>query len=77
MKDIVEEYFNSCIKNSWTYARLTKEEKQTLIDLLSTDHIQESIKGCYKVKWNILHTIYETYLKALGYNPFNWRENNE
>lgn len=71
--NIMEEYFDYCIKNSWTYGKLTKEEKDNLLHLLSKEHIRNSVKGCRQVKWEILHSIYEAFLIGCGYNSFNWR----
>ena len=72
--NIIEEYFNLCIKDSWTYAKLTKEEKDNLLNLLSKEHIRNSVKGCRQVKREILHSIYEAFLVGCGYNSWNWRD---
>lgn len=68
-KDYIETY-----KNSWTYARLTKQEQENIIAILNyTKVFGNSIKDiAYE-----LHIIYSAFLTALNYKPFGWRESEE
>lgn len=66
----VEDYFQSVIKNSWTWEKLTKEEQKRFINMNVFDYI----KGHDQTRKEWLHTIYEAFLVALGYDPVGWRE---
>lgn len=66
----VENYFQDVIKKSWTWERLTQEEKQRFIDM----NVFDRIKGNDKIRIEWLQTTYESFLSALGYKPIGWRE---
>lgn len=68
--------YTETLKESWTWNRLTEKEKNKFIELVTsiygkTDRV---IKGDFKTRWNILDTIYYSFLIGLGYEPLNWRE---
>lgn len=67
---VVENYFQNVIKKSWTWRRLTEEEKQRFEDM----DVFERIKGNDETKIEWLGTIYLSYIDALGYKPIGWRE---
>lgn len=69
----VEDYFQKVIKKSWTWNRLTEEEQKRFIDM----DVFDKIKGNDKTRVEWLNTIYHSFLSALGYNPFGWRETEE
>lgn len=71
--EVFNNYFEM-IKNSWTYNKLTNEEKEKLKDILTDSRILTDIKGSYNQRWSALNCIYFTFLKMLDYNPLNWRE---
>lgn len=48
---------------SWTYAKLTDQEKKTLDRILRT----APAKGTYQERWDILTSVYNAYLYGLGY----------
>ena len=74
-KENVLNDFILMIENSWTYARLTEEEKERLKTVLFDDiRVEEALKGTCKQRRAILHAIYSTFLTAIGYNGFSWRE---
>jgi hypothetical protein len=73
-KEKVLEDFINMIKDSWTYARLTKEEKENFIDHLSWQRTKHILKGTYKQRWETLNELYWFYLLGIGYKDFNWRE---
>lgn len=66
----VENYFQNVIKKSWTWAKLTEEERKRFIDM----NVFEKIKGTDKQRVEWLNTIYTAFLSALGYKPIGWRE---
>lgn len=66
----VPDYIETVIKKSWTWARLTEEERQRFLSM----EVFDEIKGNDRTRIEWLHTIYEAYLTALGYKPIGWRE---
>lgn len=62
------------VKNSWTYAKLTSEEKERLNLLVYDKCVRKSIKGTYKQRWETLNMLYSAFLKGVGYTGGNWRE---
>lgn len=66
--------FVDMIEKSWTYNRLTKEEKERLRDVFYNIQTRECLKGTYIQRWEILQAIYHSYLMALDYKPIGWRE---
>lgn len=69
----VEDYFQNVIKKSWTWNRLTEEERRRFIDM----DVFDRIKGNNKTRVEWLITIYDSFLSALGYKPIGWRETEE
>ena len=69
----VEDYFQNVIKKSWTWDRLTEEERRRFIDM----DVFDRIKGNNKTRVEWLNTIYDSFLSALGYKPIGWREKEE
>lgn len=66
----VEDYFQNVIKKSWTWDRLTEEERRRFIDMDVFDRINGNDKT--RIEW--LNTIYNAFLSALGYKSVGWRE---
>lgn len=62
------------IKNSWTYAKLTNEEKERLNLLVYDNCVRKSIKGTYNQRYEMLNILYRAFLLGVGYNDGNWRE---
>lgn len=74
-KENVLNDFILMIKHSWTYEKLTEEEKEKLEKILLDDvRTEEALKGTYNQRWAILQAIYSTFLTAIGYDGFNWRD---
>lgn len=65
--------FSRMIENSWTFNRMTNEEKANLWKTLHQANSMNAIKGAYKTRWCILQAIYRAFLSGLGYNGANWR----
>jgi hypothetical protein len=72
MKNKENAYFDfvEMIKKSWTYGRLTDQERERLFEALSRAHIF----GTWVQRWEILNDVYFAFLTALGYKPIGWRE---
>ena len=68
--NVVENYFHNVIEKSWTWKRLTEEERQKFINM----DVFERIRGDEQTKIEWLFTIYESFIEALGYKPIGWRE---
>lgn len=72
-----EEAFNmfvEMIEKSWTYTKLSKQER---INLSTTfNNVEKYLKGNFKQRWETLQLIYEAFLNALCFceNVVNWRE---
>ena len=62
------------MEKSWTYARLTEEEKTRLMDTINWTDRQGFIKGSFNDRWGILQAVYTSFINALGYKPSGWRE---
>ena len=71
--NVVEDYFQNVIKTSWTWGRLTEEERKNFINM----DVFGKIKGNDKMRVEWLNTIYHSFLSALGYKPIGWRETEE
>lgn len=71
--DILYEYI-IYIKESWTYDRLTKEEKETFEHIFYSEQIKNILKGNKQQIWQILNMIYYSFLAGVGYSGYKWRE---
>lgn len=67
--------YKDMINKSWTYDRLTEEEKRKINNILNETRIEKALKGNFKHRWDILQAIYYSFLIGIGYTDFNWREN--
>lgn len=68
--NVVENYFQSIIKKSWSWGKLTHEERQRFIDM----NVFDKIKGNDQTRIEWLNTIYQSFLVALDFQPIGWRE---
>lgn len=60
---------------SWTWKKMTQDEKDRFIEMINSTRIRkDALKGSYDVRWGILNSLYYAYLMGLGYTP-TWREN--
>lgn len=66
--------FKKMITQSWTYNRLTTEERDRLFKCFESIQTREALKGTYKQRWEILQAIYSAFLLGVGYDSFNWRD---
>ena len=68
--NVMENYFQNVIKKSWSWEKLTAEERQRFIDM----DVFDRIKGNDQIRIEWLNTIYQSFLSALDYTPIGWRE---
>lgn len=68
--------YKEMIINSWTYKKMTADEQIKLFEEFDSIRTQEALKGDYNARWNILNAVYSFYLKGLGYDGYDWREEN-
>lgn len=73
-KNNVLKDFKEMTVNSWTYKKMTAEEQIRLFTELDSVRLKEALKGTYKQRWNVLQAFYGAFLAGLGYDGFNWRE---
>lgn len=73
-KENVLEDFVKMTEQSWTYKKMTQEEKNRLVEVFYGGTIENSLKGTYRQRWAILQAVYYSFLMGLDYNPTNWRE---
>lgn len=73
LDEVTVKYFQNIIKNSWTWRRLTEEEKQRFVNLEAVNRIE----GNKDVKEQWLFTVYAGFLAGLGYDGLRWREAEE
>ena len=66
--------FIEMIRHSWTWNRMTEDEKRHCTDTFFSTASAEAIKGNYDTRYNICHAIYSAYLNGLGYDGGFWRE---
>ena len=65
--------FMDMIRNSWTYDRMTNDEKERLYKAFEWVECC-GLAGTYKQRFAILHIAYNAFLQGIGYTDFNWRE---
>lgn len=65
--------FMEMIRNSWTYDRMTDDEKRRLAKAFEWVDCC-GLVGTYKQRLAILHIAYNAFLQGIGYTDFNWRE---
>ena len=76
-KDFVFVDYLEMIKKSWTYDRMTKEEREKIQEILTSGRIKEDIKGTYQQRWQALNALYYAFLIGIGYDNADWRGDNE
>ena len=67
--------FLAMICKSWTFERMTQEEKENCINALLWPAEQGIVRGTYDARFYILHAVYAAFLAGLGYTGGgSWRE---
>ena len=60
---------------SWTFARLTQEEKESCVNAILWANRQGMIKGNFDARYEIMNAIYNAFLMGAGYRGgCTWRE---
>lgn len=67
---IVGDYIERVIKKSWTWEKLTDDEKKRFLAMKVFDRIKGN--DAVRIEW--LNSIYSAFLDALEYKPIGWRE---
>ena len=73
-KNLAKSNYLKSIEQSWTWAKLTQEEKEKFKELLDHPCSGAVIKGTYDQRWEACEALYYTFLEGLGYTPLEWRE---
>ena len=76
-KDTALLHFCAMICRSWTFERMTQDEKERAIKALLWANELGFIKGSFDVRYGTYHAIHNAFLSGLGYNGPEWREVNE
>ena len=70
--------FENVIKNSWTYDRMTEEEKNSLWEKMGDFVRQGHVSGSFDQRWRTLQAMYGMFLAGLGnVNNPNWRDHED
>lgn len=69
-KDKAQSDYLIVVSQSWTFHRMTSEERKHILLVLEI----AKVKGSYKKRWEHLNDIYKSFLDSIGYTPTNWRE---
>lgn len=81
IKENATKDFLEMIKKSWTWARLTEEEKAQFMTAWETVTISwanngdSAVKGTYKDRWQTCNAMYHMFLAGVGYdtNKEKWK----
>ena len=73
-KENAQADWTAMIIKSWTWAKLTNEEKNKFGDKLNKEITQKIISGTYKQRVAILNALYSMFLEGCGYNGGTWRD---
>lgn len=69
-EQIRQNIINNIYKKSWTYERLSKNEKENIVNLLNNCKLYGNNNTQIG---ETLHDVYYAFLTALNYKPFGWR----
>ena len=64
--------FKRMISDSWTWDKMTDEERTTFEN--NFDCWACSVGGSYDTRYGIFNLLYQAYLVGIGYNGHTWRE---
>lgn len=70
LENVVYDYFNETISKSWTWERLTDDEKERFKNCIDFS----GIKGPARQRVKMLNMVYAAFLQGVGYEPIGWRE---
>ena len=70
LENVVYDYFDETISKSWTWERLTDDEKERFKNCIDFS----KIKGTARQRVKMLNMVYAAFLQGVGYEPIGWRE---
>ena len=70
LEDVVYNYFENVISKSWTWQRLTDDERKRFESCIDFS----KIKGTARQRVEMLNMVYAAFLQGVGYKPIGWRE---
>ena len=73
-KENAQADWTDMIVKSWTWAKLTNDEKNKFGDELNKEATKKIISGTYRQRCEILNALYSMFLEGCGYNGVNWRD---
>ena len=73
-KENAQADWTDMIVKSWTWAKLTREERNKFGDELNKETTKKIIFGTYEQRWETLNTLYSMFLEGCGYNGGSWRD---
>ena len=76
-KETAHRDFGRIVMQSWTYEKMTEEEKERALSAILFAKNQGLLFGNYNQRWQQLHAIYNAFLLGLGCDGPNWRETEE
>lgn len=68
-KELARDHFIDVILHSWTWEKLTPNERSLFWDVLP-----QNIKGTFQQRYETCNVIYHAYLQGIGYKPVGWRD---
>lgn len=75
--DAVDDYIYNIIVKSWTWERLTTEEKEKFLHSIYLIKQQNHIQGTKKQRQIQIMNFYNFFLDGLGYSWSGWRESKQ
>ena len=73
-KENAQADWTDMIVKSWTWEKLTNDERNKFGDELNKETTKKIISGTYEQRWETLNTLYSMFLEGCGYNGGNWRD---
>lgn len=66
--------FCNMVCHSWTFVRMTEQEKKNCKSALHFAVEQDVLKGNYEARYMILNAVYDAFLCGIGFDGPMWRE---
>ncbi len=78
-KNLAQQDWLEMISHSWTWQKLTVEERAKFVALFAHPQSNAVMKGNYEQRYEACQALYYAFLVALGYadDPMNWRDSEE
>ena len=68
--------WSSEIKKSWTWARLTEQERERFENCIFCEAFKKALRGKYLQRWEMMNRVYSVFLAGVGCDSIDWRANN-